>query len=271
MVKFYTLSYSYDYSFPAVCLAYFLRYPNPYSTHVLSTDVVDRHYEAEAQQLTTYRLHLKQSKLPSAVLRLVPKSLLGSSEKGDSESYILERSIVNVKEGWMRTESKNLDWQGVLSVIESQEYRRRDGVFESLPSIDTSKPSARDITDVTTTVTLRSHIGENLRKRRARIAEAAANEQEAQPTMGFFRSWTAGSLQRSIELIGLRRAEGAQPKAKEGMKVVLERLRQGGLVGVLEGMRKDRELMFAGMSPRLPPPPTAQNESPSVDIDWQDN
>ena len=30
------------------------------------------------------------------------------------------------------------------------------------------------------------------------------------------------------------------------MKVVLERLRQGGLVAVLEGMRQDRELMFAG-------------------------
>jgi len=272
MVKFYTLSYSYDYSFPAVCLAYFLRYPNPYSTHVLSTDVIDSEYSAEAQQLTTYRLHLKKSKLPTAVLKLVPRSLLGASEKGDSESYILERSIVNVKEGWMRTESKNLDWTGVLSVIESQEYRRPNGTFGDIARADPLKQPTRETTDVTTTVTLRSHVGENLRKRRARMAEAAAtNDQEAQPTMGFFRTWTTGSIQRSVELIGLRRAEGAQPKAKEGMKVVLERLRQGGLVAVLEGMRKDRELMFAGMNAPPPPPQIERQESSAVDIDWQDS
>jgi hypothetical protein len=35
-------------------------------------------------------------------------------------------------------------------------------------------------------------------------------------------------------------------KSKEGMMVVLERLRRGGLVGVLDGMRKDREGAFGG-------------------------
>ena len=178
--------------------------------------------------------------MPTAIINLLPSSILGASASGDSTSYILEKTVVNVKDGWMQTESKNLDWTGILSVIESQEYRRVDGVTLGVGS--KQAPSAT--TDVSTTVTLRSHIGENLRKRRARRAEAAANDQDAQPTMGFFRTWTTGSIQRSVELIGLRRAEGAQPKAKQGMTVVLERLRQGGLVAVLEGMRKDRELMF---------------------------
>ena len=38
-------------------------------------------------------------------------------------------------------------------------------------------------------------------------------------------------------------------KSKEGMNVVLERLRKGGIVGVLEGMRKDREAAFGPDGP----------------------
>lgn len=249
MVKFYSTTYSYDYSFPAVSLAYFLRYPNPYSTHVFSTDVIERSFDNDTQRLTTVRLHLKKSKLPAAVLKLLPRSLLGASESGDSQSYILEKSVVDIREGWMSTESRNLEWTGVLSVIESQDFRRvNTPTPDSAVSLDPLQ-SARESTFVTTTVALRSHIGENIRRRRARLAESAAQAaDEGTAKMGFFKSWTTGSVQRSIEAIGLRRAEGAQPKAKQGMTVVLERLRQGGLVGVLEGMRKDRELMFANSS-----------------------
>lgn len=249
MVKFYATSYSYDYSFPAVSLAYFLRYPNPYSTHVVSTDVIERSFDNATQRLTTVRLHLKKSKLPTAVLKLVPRSLMGGNDTGDSQAYILERSVVDIKEGWMHTESRNLEWTGILSVVECQNFTRTSPLpSDSGLSLDPLK-TARESTDVNISVALRSHIGENLRRRRARMA---ANEDEP-AKVGFFKSWTTGSIQRSIESIGLRRAEGAQPKAKEGMKVVLERLRQGGLVGVLEGMRRDRELMFAGRTPAMPP------------------
>ncbi|KAI4724221.1 hypothetical protein E4T49_08046 [Aureobasidium sp. EXF-10728] len=250
MVKFYSTSYSYDYSFPAVSLAYFLRYPNPYSTHVLSTDVISREYDPDTQRLTTVRLHLKKSKLPPAILKLLPRSIMGGAENGDSQAYILETTVVDVKEGWMEAESRNLEWTGVLSVIEKQVFRRQ--ALESQAKLSAAvdlygqQPSQR--TDVTTTVTLQSRIGENIRRRKAqRQAEAEAIEEEAPPAkLGFFKSWAASPMQRSIEVIGLRRAEKSQPKAKEGMQVVLERLRQGGLVAVLEGMRQDRELMFAG-------------------------
>jgi 4-amino-4-deoxychorismate lyase len=250
MVKFYSTSYSYDYSFPAVSLAYFLRYPNPYSTHVLSTDVISREYDPDTQRLTTVRLHLKRSKLPAAILKLLPRSIMGGSENGDSEAYILETTVVDAKDGWMEAESRNLEWTGVLSVIEKQVFRRQ--TLESQPkitaAIDLYGQQASQRTDVTTTVTLQSRIGENIRRRKAqRQAEAEAVEEEAPPAkLGFFKSWAASPMQRSIEVIGLRRAEKSQPKAKEGMTVVLERLRKGGLVAVLEGMRQDRELMFAG-------------------------
>jgi 4-amino-4-deoxychorismate lyase len=49
-------------------------------------------------------------------------------------------------------------------------------------------------------------------------------------------------VRTAIETISLQRTEKSQPKAQQGMKVVLERLRHGGLVEVLEGMRADREV-----------------------------
>jgi hypothetical protein len=250
MVKFYSSNETYSYPFPAVSLAYFLRYPNPYSTHVLSTDTIARHYDPETQRLTTIRLHLKRSKLPSAVLKLVPKSLLGASAGGDTQSYILEKSVVDVKEGWMDTESRNLEWTGVLSVIERQKFMRPSPpndvkVWQGMAAAGTRVEDMGETTDVTSSVTLHSHIGEAWKKKREAAREGAVDEEQPQK-VGFLRSWGTAALQRNIEKIGLTRAQRSQPNAREGMKVVLERMREGGLVGVLEGMRQDREAILAG-------------------------
>jgi 4-amino-4-deoxychorismate lyase len=233
MVKFYESSFSYDYSFPAVTLAYFLRYPNPYSTHVLSTDVISREIDPVSGQLRTLRIHRKSSRLPSAVLKLLPKSVLGSVHGGRSESYILETSTIDIKEGWMRTESKNLDWTGILSVVEKQQYQRQMPVDEG----DDFTVRA-GTTDVVTTVMFRSRLGDRLRR-------ARKGEGEEEPKKGFLASLSTNGIQRSIEAIASRKTENQLGKSKEGMMVVLERLRGGGLVAVLDGMRKDRELAFS--------------------------
>ncbi|KAI4933344.1 uncharacterized protein J4E92_003010 [Alternaria infectoria] len=266
MVKFYSSNETYSYPFPAVSLAYFLRYPNPYSTHVISTDTIARNYDPETQRLTTIRLHLKRSKVPSAVLKLVPRSLLGTSASGESQTYILEKSVVDIKEGWMDTESRNLEWTGVLSVVERQKFIRPsplvsedvkmrqavDGATQRQGFINFGGKGAGarvedsgETTDVISSVTLHSHIGETWKKKRAAAREDAADEEQPQK-MGFLRSWGTAALQRNIEKIGLSRAQRSQPNAREGMKVVLERMREGGLVGVLEGMRQDREAILAG-------------------------
>jgi len=255
MVKFYSSSYSYDYDFPAVTLAYFLRYPNPFSTHVISTDTISRHFDPQTQRLTTTRLHLKRSKLPSAVLKLLPRSLLGASAAGDSQTYILETSTVDVKEGVMHAESRNLEWTGVLSVVEKQVFRR-PGDFAacegSAAKHGVLDKGERGRTDVQSTVILLSRLGQWKRRKAvgasvepdAAVVQGKGEEEgEQAQKVGFFKSWSTASLQRSIELIGLKRARRSQPNAMEGMKVVLERMREGGLVGVLEGMRRDRELI----------------------------
>ncbi|KAK5707722.1 hypothetical protein LTR97_000260 [Elasticomyces elasticus] len=228
MVRFYSSDYTFDYSFSAVALAYFLRYPNPYSRHVASTDTIDRSYDPETQRLTTTRLHVKQSRLPPAVLKLLPKSsaLVGSTEgegkEGRAQSFILEKSVVDVREGWMETESRNLDWNNVLSVIERHTFRRpEEGAVDNL-------------TDVHVDVTLKSRIGEQLRRRRQRWGEQAT----ATSVVG----GAATTIRAAVETISLQRTEKSQPKAQLGMGVVLDRLRTGGIQRVLEGMKDDREL-----------------------------
>jgi len=170
----------------------------------------------------------------------------------------------------MDTESRNLEWTGVLSVVERQVFRRpvaaisdevklfqgmegaarRHGLI-NFPGVGngTKVENGDETTAVESSVTLHSHIGETWKKKRRAAEEGSSSDstEEEQPQkMNFLRSWGTSSLQRSIEKIGLTRTLRSQPNAREGMKVVLERMREGGLVAVLEGMRQDREAISKG-------------------------
>jgi len=150
----------------------------------------------------------------------------------------------------MRTENRNLDWTGILSVIEKQEYCR------VLPENEVVAEGhiGQGMTGVKTTVVFRSRLGDRLRARASRNSEAAVEtgsrdageEGEVEEKKGFLSSWGTMGVQRSIEAIASRRTENQLGKSKEGMMVVLERLGSGGLGGVLEGMRRDREKAFGG-------------------------
>ena len=245
-MKFFENVFTYDYSFPAVSLAYFLRYPNPYSRHVLTTDVIDRYVDPATQRLHTIRLHLKKSKVPSGILELLPKGIGGSDNSG--QSYILETTIVDAKEGWMRTESRNMEWTGILSVVEKQFYQSQplEGAIDTLEGLSLDD-KRNEQTTVRTTVTFRSRFGQGkfLGRRRAEpSSDHTGDYEEEAPKRGLFSSLSTAGIQRTIELIGLNRTRDAVLKSKQGMNVVLERLRSGGIVGVLEGMRQDREAIY---------------------------
>jgi 4-amino-4-deoxychorismate lyase len=245
-MKFYESSHSYDYAFPTVTLAYFLRYPNPYSKHVLTSDVIDRYIDPQTGRLHTTRLHLKKSKIPRTMLKLLPKGIGGPEDAG--QSYILEKSVVDVRAGWMRTVSRNMEWTGILSVVESQFYLKqpRAQATATRNMVDGSdlafQEDKHSWTDVTTTVQFESHFEGALLWKRKKIEEG--EERPKKKERGFLSSWTTSGMQKSIELIGMTRTRDALAKSKEGMNVVLERLRSGGIKGVLEGMRKDREAML---------------------------
>lgn len=239
-MKFFENKFTYDYSFPAVSLAYFLRYPNPYSRHVLTTDVIDRYVDPTTQRLHTTRLHLKKSKIPSGILKLLPKGMGGSDHSG--QSYILETTVVDPHEGWMETESRNMEWTGILSVVEKQRYQSQNGV-RALSGLSMEQQTEQ--TTVRTTVTFRSRLGQGklLGRKKADPTSDHAEADDEAPKRGFFSSLSTAGIQRTIELIGVSRTRDAVLKSKEGMNVVLERLRNGGIVGVLEGMRRDREAL----------------------------
>ena len=194
------------------------------------------------------------------MLKLLPKGILGASGDG-GQSYILENSVVDVKEGWMKTETRNLEWTGILSIIEKQHYRRaQDEMASPAHSLkDLVERTKNEGTEVTTTVTLLSRFGQAryLKKKEETGAtspttqSSATSDDEAPARKGFFSSWSTSSLQRTIEAIGLRRTREALAKSKEGMNVVLARLRHGGLVQVLEGMQEDSHRTF-GQDPSLP-------------------
>lgn len=247
-MKFFENVFTYDYSFPAVSLAYFLRYPNPYSRHVLTTDVIDRYVDPETNRLHMTRLHLKKSKVPSGILKFLPKGIGGSDHSG--QSCILETTVVDPKEGWMESESRNMEWTGVLSVVEKQIYRRQcaEGAHEALDAL-TVDEKKNERTTVQTTVTFHSRFGQGKLLGRKKAEPVADQSEEEVPKRGLFSSLSTAGIQRTIELIGMSRTRDAILKSKKGMNVVLERLRSGGIVGVLEGMRQDREAAFGSESP----------------------
>lgn len=252
-MKFFENVFTYDYSFPAVSLAYFLRYPNPYSRHVLTTDVIDRYVDPTTNRLHTIRLHLKKSKVPSGILKLLPKGMGGSDNSG--QSYIMEKTVVDPKEGWMETESRNMEWTGILSVVEKQVYERQpiEGALDSLEGLSLDDKRGGEQTTVKTTVTFRSRLGQGKLLGNKKKAESTGDHngevEEEAPKKGLFSSLSTAGIQRTIELIGVNRTRDAVLKSKQGMNVVLERLRNGGIVGVLEGMRQDREAAFGPEGP----------------------
>ena len=156
----------------------------------------------------------------------------------------------------MTTETQNLEWTGILSVVEKQIYRRTsDRGAQSPPtSSDLVERTKQEGTDVTTTVTLLSRFGQAKLLRRkgesGAIGATPSGETEEPPARkGFFSSWSTSSLQRTIEMIGLKRTREALAKSKDGMNVVLGRYRHGGLAQVLDGMNEDKHRAFGETGP----------------------
>jgi len=225
MVLTHTTNHTYSHPFPTVTLAFFLRYCspqlNPFASHVLSTDTISTHVDPDTGRLHTTRIHLKKSRMPPAVMKLLPASITGGAS--DKASYILETSVVDMREGWMSTESRNLNFVGVLSVVERQLY--------AAPS----EPAGAGKTDVETKVVFRSRLGERIRDKLGHPIQHSTQEN------GWFARLGARGIQRSIESLASTKTQDQLGKSREGMRIILERLRQTGIMGVLELRKRARE------------------------------
>ncbi|KAH9050488.1 MSF1-domain-containing protein [Lactarius hengduanensis] len=113
-MKFFSQSFLYDDPWPIVSLAFFLRYPNPYASHVLSCDVISREFTSSGSLLTT-RLILKKATLP----RWAPKGIISRTE-----SWIIEESEVDPHGKAVRCLTRNLEHVKAMQIHENQTFRQ---------------------------------------------------------------------------------------------------------------------------------------------------
>jgi PRELI-like family len=97
-----------------VALAFILRYPNPYASHVVSCDVISRTHTPSGSLLTT-RLILKRGSLP----RWAPQGIISRAE-----SWVVEESEVDPFGKIVQCQTRNLDHVKVMQVEESVVFRQ---------------------------------------------------------------------------------------------------------------------------------------------------
>ena len=181
--------------------------------------------------------------MPPAVMNLLPKNILGNGSRGpngEAQNLLLEKSTVDLKEGWMETETEELQYRGVLSVVEKQRFARPSEFKSQSPGPNGAWKDA--YTEVKTNVTFKSRFGFG---RRDDAGGVVAEEKKS-----FFGSWSTSALQRTIESTSLNRTMKGLSKSREGMKIVMERIREGGVVGALEQMRRDRDMAMSVQADR---------------------
>ncbi|XP_033831021.1 PRELI domain containing 1b [Periophthalmus magnuspinnatus] len=110
MVKYFCSYTDIRSTWDQVVLAFWQRYPNPFSTHVLTEDVVYREVTAD-DRLLSRRLLMKTNRLPRWAERFFP---LGMSRS----VYIVEDSIVDPVNRSLTTYTWNLNHTTLMSVEE---------------------------------------------------------------------------------------------------------------------------------------------------------
>ncbi|XP_029926748.1 PRELI domain-containing protein 1, mitochondrial-like isoform X2 [Myripristis murdjan] len=110
MVKYFSNSTDIRSTWDHVVSAFWQRYPNPFSTHVLTEDVVYREVTAD-HRLLSRRLLTKTNRLPRWAERFFPSGMSRSV-------YIIEDSIVDPVTRSLTTYTWNLNHTTLMSVEE---------------------------------------------------------------------------------------------------------------------------------------------------------
>ena len=91
-----------------------MKYPNPFSSHVLSADILTRHLDPQTGLLHTVRLIHKTGTLPTWVTNVMKSQ----------EAFVIEESVVDPKNCFMQTKTRNLTHQRFLVAEEIQTYTK---------------------------------------------------------------------------------------------------------------------------------------------------
>lgn len=117
MVLHFESVHTFDHDFATATTAYYNRYPNPYTKHVQSMDMLDCHVDSHGCLWTT-RMMKKTGRLPKFI-----KPLLGNS----LSSWVIEKSVINPETQTMWSYTANLDHRRFIKVEEYVKYRVVDG------------------------------------------------------------------------------------------------------------------------------------------------
>ncbi|XP_044136732.1 PRELI domain-containing protein 1, mitochondrial [Bufo gargarizans] len=114
MVKYFVGFNELRSSWDQVFAAFWQRYPNPYSKHVLTEDILYREVTSDHKMLTR-RLLTKTNRLPRWAERLFPANVAHAV-------YILEDSIIDLHKKTLTTYTWNINHSSVMSVEERCVY-----------------------------------------------------------------------------------------------------------------------------------------------------
>lgn len=112
-MKKYEGSSTFTHHWQQIATAFWKRYPNKYSKHVLSEDIIDRKLDSTSGQLFTKRLFVKTNSVPKWLERLMRSKNV----------HIIEESIVDPNEQTLVTKTRNLGMTNLMSVEETCVYK----------------------------------------------------------------------------------------------------------------------------------------------------
>ncbi|KAJ9116124.1 hypothetical protein QFC20_000801 [Naganishia adeliensis] len=123
MVQVFKHTHRYDDSPQTALLAFYLRYPNPFASHVLSCDVISRAIDPTTGRISTQRLILKKGIVPRWARTWLEN--FGMMGGGGLEAWVLEESEVWVdpRTGELRLKSmtRNISHKKLMHVAEGTE------------------------------------------------------------------------------------------------------------------------------------------------------
>ncbi|KAJ8000779.1 hypothetical protein DPEC_G00183870 [Dallia pectoralis] len=119
MVKYFSNDTDIRTTWDLVVSAFWQRYPNPFSTHVLTEDVVYREVTAD-HRLLSRRLLTKTNRMPRWAEFLFPGNLSRSV-------YVVEDSIVDLVARSLTTYTWNLNHTALMSVKERCVFQEPEG------------------------------------------------------------------------------------------------------------------------------------------------
>lgn len=111
-MKTYEGSHTFYHAWNQIAIAFWNRYPNKYSHHVLSEDILDRKVD-QSGQLVTKRLFVKTNSCPKWIERLMLSKNV----------HISEESIIDPIRQTLTTITRNLGMTNLMSVVETCVYK----------------------------------------------------------------------------------------------------------------------------------------------------